>query len=182
MDSVTRLAMAQRELGLSSGEPPTTKGYPPSVFAMLPKLLERPGNWKRGSITAIYTVLVEGDDLTEPVADTVRSILDGHIVLSRDLASKNHFPAIDVLNSVSRVMVNIVSEEWMTYANRVRSVLATYRDAEDLINIGAYVRGSNSDIDEAIKLKGVVDSYLKQDMFEKDTLEGAFEKLKKIFG
>jgi len=181
MDSVTRFAMAQREVGLAIGEPPATRGYTPSVFAVMPKLLERAGNSEKGSITGLYTVLVEGDDLTEPVADTVRSILDGHIVLSRNLASKNHFPAIDVLNSVSRVMVNIVSEEWMEYANKVRSILATYRDAEDLINIGAYVKGSNADIDEAIRLKKVVDDYLKQDMFERDTLQGAFEKLKGIF-
>jgi len=151
MDSVTRLAMAQREIGLAIGEPPTTKGYTPSVFAMLPKLLERAGNARRGSITGMYTVLVEGDDMTDPVADAVRSILDGHIVLSRRLASAGHYPAVDVLESISRVMPAITTDEHRHAAHRLLDMMATYREAEDLINIGAYVKGSNPRIDEALR-------------------------------
>jgi flagellum-specific ATP synthase len=162
MDSVTRLAMAQREIGLAIGEPPTTKGYTPSVFAMLPKLLERAGNARRGSITGMYTVLVEGDDMTDPVADAVRSILDGHIVLSRRLASAGHYPAVDVLESVSRVMPAITTDEHRQAAHRLLDMMATYREAEDLINIGAYVKGSNPRIDEALKNWDRIRSFLRQ--------------------
>ena len=162
MDSVTRFAMAQREVGLAIGEPPTTKGYTPSVFAMLPKLLERAGNSKVGSITGLYTVLVEGDDMTEPVADAVRSILDGHIVLSRRLASAGHYPAVDALESVSRVMSAITTEQHRKAAHRLLDMMATYREAEDLINIGAYVRGSNPRIDEALKNWESIRAFLRQ--------------------
>jgi flagellum-specific ATP synthase len=162
MDSVTRLAMAQREVGLAIGEPPTTKGYTPSVFAMLPRLLERAGNARRGSITGLYTVLVEGDDMTEPVADAVRSILDGHIVLSRRLASAGHYPAVDVLESVSRVMPAITTDQHRAAAHRLVDMMATYREAEDLINIGAYVRGSNPRIDEALKNWDKIRGFLRQ--------------------
>ncbi len=150
MDSVTRVAMAQREVGLAAGEPPATKGYPPSVFALLPKLLERSGTSREGSITGLYTVLVEGDDMNDPVADTARSILDGHIVLSRKLAAANHYPPVDVLESVSRLMGDVTDEEHRLAAAAVRELLGTYREAEDLINIGAYVKGSNPRIDRAI--------------------------------
>jgi flagellum-specific ATP synthase len=167
MDSVTRLALAQREVGLSTGEPPTTRGYTPSVFSMLPRLLERAGTGETGSITGLYTVLVDGDDMNEPVADAARGILDGHIVLSRALAHQNHFPAIDVLQSVSRVMPAIVSSEQMSAAGRLRGHLATYRDAEDLINIGAYVVGSNPRIDEACSRIDGVKEFLKQPPSEK---------------
>ncbi len=167
MDSATRFAMAMREVGLAIGEPPTTKGYTPSVFATLPKLLERAGNFKgQGSITGLYTVLVEGDDMNEPVADAVRSILDGHIVLSRDLAARNHYPSIDVLNSASRVMRDIVSPEHLQLNGRVREILATYREAEDLINIGAYTEGSNGKIDYAISQIEAVLQFLRQGMDE----------------
>lgn len=162
MDSVTRFAMAQREVGLAVGEPPATKGYTPSVFAMLPKLLERSGMGQRGSITAFYTVLVDGDDLNEPIADAVRGILDGHIVLTRKLASTNHYPAIDVLQSVSRLMPDIASEEHKDQAGLLRDLLATYREAEDLINIGAYVKGSNSKIDLAIHKYEPIIHFLRQ--------------------
>jgi flagellum-specific ATP synthase/type III secretion protein N (ATPase) len=180
MDSVTRFAMAQREVGLAIGEPPSTRGYTPSVFALLPKLLERSGMGARGSITAFYSVLVEGDDLNEPVADAVRGILDGHIVLSRELASRNHYPAIDVLGSVSRLMPEIVSPGQMRQAGRLRDLLATYRQAEDLINIGAYVSGSNPKIDEAIRYQEEIVDFLKQDMHETSSFEETaayFEKL-----
>lgn len=139
MDSVTRFAMAQREVGLAVGEPPTTKGYPPSVYALLPKLLERAGMSSTGSITGFYAVLVEADDLNDPVGDAVRSILDGHVALSRDLASRGHYPAVDVLQSISRTMIDVTSPRHQELAVRLRSVLATYRDAEDLVNIGAYI-------------------------------------------
>ena len=164
MDSVTRFAMAQREVGLTIGEPPATRGYTPSVFAMLPKLLERSGPSERGSITGIYTVLVEGDDMNEPIADTVRSILDGHVVLSRQLAAQNHYPAIDVLASVSRVMLEIVDRPHWQAAQEIRKVLAVYREAEDLINIGAYVSGSNPAIDKAIRLIEAAKAYLQQEV------------------
>jgi len=163
MDSVTRFAMAQREVGLAAGEPPTAKGYPPSVFALLPQLLERAGNVRgRGGITAFYTVLVEGDDNNEPVADAVRAILDGHIVLSRDLASSNHYPAIDILQSVSRTMPDVSTVEHRLKAGQVREWLATIRNAEDLVNVGAYVAGSNPRIDEALARRDSIATFLRQ--------------------
>ncbi|WP_082789027.1 flagellar protein export ATPase FliI [Desulfolucanica intricata] len=162
MDSVTRFAMAQREVGLAVGEPPATKGYTPSVFALLPKLLERTGMSPRGSITAFYTVLVDGDDMNEPIADAVRGILDGHIVLKRQLAAKNHYPAIDVLTSVSRVMSDIVTPEHMDRAARLRDLLSTYQQAEDLINIGAYNFGTNPSIDNAIRYYDDIIQFLRQ--------------------
>lgn len=165
MDSVTRFAMAQREIGLALGEPPTTKGYTPSVFTLLPKLLERAGtSATRGSITGLYTVLVEGDDTNEPIADAIRSILDGHIVLTRELAMQGHYPAIDVSRSISRVMDDIVEERHRDCARKFKSVLATYRKAEDLINIGAYAAGSNPDIDYAIRMVKPINAYLRQDV------------------
>lgn len=178
MDSVTRFAMAMREIGLAVGEPPTTKGYTPSVFAALPRLLERAGRFRdQGSITGLYTVLVEGDDLTEPVADAVRSILDGHIVLSREIAARNHYPAIDVLNSASRVMRDIVTPRHLELSGKTRSILATHADAEDLINIGAYVDGSNPQIDFAIsKIEGV-NNFLRQQFDESTSLEQTKENL-----
>jgi FliI/YscN family ATPase len=163
MDSVTRFAMAQREVGLAAGEPPTAKGYPPSVFAQLPGLLERAGNVRgRGSITAFYTVLVEGDDHTEPIADHVRAILDGHIVLSRELAARNHYPAIDILHSVSRTMPDVTSVQHRLKAGAVREWMATVRNTEDLVNVGAYVRGSNPKVDEALAKRDAVEQYLRQ--------------------
>jgi len=177
MDSVTRLAMAQREVGLAIGEPPTTKGYTPSVFAMLPKLLERAGNSRHGSITGLYTVLVEGDDMNEPVADAVRSILDGHIVLSRRLASAGHYPAVDVLESVSRVMSSITAPDHRAAAHRLLDTMATYREAEDLINIGAYVRGSNPKIDEALKNWEPIKRFLRQNADEKAVSEEGIKQL-----
>ncbi|MEW5899406.1 MAG: flagellar protein export ATPase FliI [Bacillota bacterium] len=182
MDSVTRFAMAQREVGLAIGEPPSTRGYTPSVFALLPRLLERSGMGPRGSITAFYTVLVEGDDLNEPVADAVRGILDGHIVLSRELAGRNHYPAIDILNSVSRLMPEIVPPEHFQQAGRLRDLLATYRQAEDLINIGAYVAGSNPKIDEAIKYNNAITDFLKQDMLEVSPFEDTLTRLQSLAG
>ncbi len=178
MDSVTRLAMAQREIGLSLGEPPTTKGYTPSVFSLLPKLLERAGTSShRGTITGLYTVLVEGDDMNEPIADTVRSILDGHIVLSRDLANQNHYPAIDVLKSISRVMDDITELDHKHHAGRIKEVMATYRKAEDLINIGAYAQGSNAGIDVAIKMIDPINQYLCQGIHEETNLEESIAAL-----
>ena len=163
MDSVTRFAMAQREIGLAAGEPPTAKGYPPSVFAMLPGLLERAGNVSgRGSITALYTVLVEGDDTNEPIADAVRGILDGHIVLSRDLAARNHYPAIDILQSISRTMPDVTSVEHRVKAGQVRGWLSTLRDTEDLVSVGAYVAGSTPRIDEALAKRDAVEAFLRQ--------------------
>jgi flagellum-specific ATP synthase len=173
MDSVTRFAMAQREVGLAIGEPTTTRGYTPSVFALLPRLLERAGTSAIGTITALYTVLVDGDDFNEPIADAVRSILDGHIVLSRSLASGNHYPAIDVLASVSRVMPDVVSTAHQQSASAVRDLMATYREAEDLINIGAYVAGSNPRVDLAIARNGAIRSFLRQGIYEKTTFEDA---------
>ena len=178
IDSLTRFAMAQREVGLSVGEPPTTKGYTPSVFSLLPKLLERSGIVEGvGSITGLYTVLVEGDDFNEPISDAARSILDGHISLSRDLANKNHYPAIDVLQSISRVMIDIVSKEQKNKANELLNIVATYKKAEDLINIGAYVQGSNPGIDYAIKMIDKVNDYLRQDIGEKVNFELARNQL-----
>ncbi len=180
MDSVTRFAMAQREVGLTVGEPPATRGYTPSVFAMLPKLLERSGTGEQGSITGIYTVLVDGDDMNEPIADAVRGILDGHIVLSRNLAAQNHYPAIDVLASVSRVMLEIVDETHWQAAQKLRTVLATYREAEDLINIGAYAKGSNENIDQAVNLISGAKSFLQQQVYEKTTLEETIQSLRSV--
>lgn len=177
MDSVTRLALAQREVGLAIGEPPTTKGYTPSVFAMLPRLLERAGNDSSGSITGLYTVLVEGDDMNEPVADAVRSILDGHIVLSRRLASAGHYPAVDVLESISRVMPSITDEPHRAAAHRLLEMMANYREAEDLINIGAYVKGSNPKIDEAISTIGSIRAFLKQKADEKEEFLQSIDRL-----
>jgi flagellum-specific ATP synthase len=173
MDSVTRFAMAQREVGLAIGEPTTTRGYTPSVFALLPKLLERAGTGEHGTITALYTVLVDGDDMNEPVADAVRSILDGHIVLSRRLAAANHYPAIDVLASVSRVMPDVVPPSHATAASTVRDILATYRDAEDLVNIGAYVAGSNPRVDHALARIDQVRLFLRQGIYDRSTFEDA---------
>jgi flagellum-specific ATP synthase len=177
MDSVTRYAMAMREVGLAIGEPPATRGYTPSVFAALPKLLERAGTGPTGSITAFYTVLVEGDDMNEPIADAVRGILDGHIVLHRNLANKGHFPAIDVLSSVSRVMNNIVSDEQQEAAEQLKRLLTVYRDSEDLINIGAYQRGSNAEIDKAIQYYDLIKTYTQQRTNEKVSLQEAQERL-----
>lgn len=171
MDSVTRFAMAQREIGLAIGEPPATKGYTPSVFSMLPKLMERAGTSDKGSITAFYTVLVDGDDFNEPIADAVRGILDGHIVLSRDLAAKNHYPAIDILKSVSRLMSEIADKDHKENASKLRDLLATYNNSEDLINIGAYVKGSNPNIDKAIECHDSILGFLKQGIDESTSFE-----------
>jgi flagellum-specific ATP synthase len=182
MDSITRFAMAAREVGLAIGEPPASKGYTPSVFAQLPKLLERVGTSAgQGSITGLYTVLVEGDDLNDPIADSIRSIADGHIVLSRDLANQNHYPAIDVLGSVSRVMNDIVLPEQKAARNQLVSLLAIYRKAEDLINIGAYVKGSNPQIDYAIKKIGEVQTFLRQGVDEKVPFAECLEGLRSLF-
>jgi FliI/YscN family ATPase len=178
MDSITRFAMAQREIGLAAGEPPTTKGYPPSVFALLPNLLERAGNVRtRGSITGLYTVLVEGDDTNEPIADAVRAILDGHIVLSRDLASRNHYPAIDVLQSISRTMPAVTSADHRLKAGQVREWLATLRDSEDLVAVGAYVKGSSPRIDAALERRDAVARFLVQASHETTSLEQAIAAL-----
>jgi flagellum-specific ATP synthase len=179
MDSITRFAMAQREVGLAIGEPPTTKGYTPSVFALLPKLLERAGTTAhKGSITGLYTILVEADDMNEPVADSCRAILDGHVVLSRELASQNHYPAIDVLNSVSRVMRDIVSPEQLDAAGKIRSILATYKGVEDLISIGAYVKGSNAKVDDAIRRLEGVQGFLRQAREEDAPWRDTLQKMK----
>ncbi len=180
MDSLTRYAMAQREVGLAIGEPPVSRGYTPSVFAVMPKLLERAGNSDKGSITGLYTVLVDGDDLTEPVTDTARGILDGHIVLSRKIANKNQYPAIDVLASVSRVMSDIVTKQHKANANKIRSLIATYGDAEDLINVGAYVSGSNKDIDEAVDKNPLVKSFLMQSTDANVQFEETMELMNEI--
>ena len=181
MDSLTRFSMAQREIGLASGEPPVTRGYPPSVYAELPKVLERAGNTHQGSITGLYTVLVDGDDFNEPITDTARGILDGHIVLSRNLAHKNHYPAIDIMASISRCMSAIASKEHKQAAGRLKNVLATYNDAEDLINIGAYKSGSNPEIDYAITKINQVNAYLMQDVDSKFLLEDELQQLYAIF-
>ncbi len=182
MDSVTRLAMAQREIGLAIGEPPATKGYPPSVFSMLPRLLERSGTTDhRGSITGFYTILVEADDMNEPIADAVRAILDGHIVLARQLAERGHFPAVDVSASVSRLMIDVASSEHQSNARRLRRMLADYSAAEDLINIGAYVAGSNPGIDEAVKHIEGINAFLCQDMAESVGFEETLAQLGGLF-
>jgi len=174
--------MAQRDVGLTIGEPPATRGYTPSVFALLPRLLERAGTSDTGSITGIYTVLVDGDDMNEPIADAVRSILDGHIVLSRSIAAQNHFPAIDILPSVSRVMNEVVTKDHLKAAQQMRSLMAVYKDAEDLIHIGAYVKGSSAKIDEAIQKIDSINDFLCQDIFEVDTYEATEQKLLGITG
>jgi len=181
MDSITRVARAQREVGLAIGEPPATRGYTPSVFAFLPKLLERSGAGAEGTITGLYSVLVEGDDMSEPVADTVRGILDGHIVLSRDLAAQNHYPAIDVLESVSRVMDKIVTEEHRQAANELLEVLATYEDSKDLVNIGAYEAGSDPELDYALEKLDAVNDFLQQDVKEKTDYQETVDWLTSIF-
>lgn len=180
MDSLTRVAMAQREIGLGIGEPPTTKGYTPSVFALLPRLLERAGNSKEGSITGLYTVLVEGGDMDEPVSDAARSILDGHIVLSRDFANKGHYPAIDVLASVSRVRNQVIAREHREVIIKILELMAVYRESEDLINIGAYKKGSNPRIDEAIEKMDGINAFLRQEVEESTTFEQTLEALKQI--
>ncbi|MGZ0049753.1 flagellar protein export ATPase FliI [Brevibacillus gelatini] len=182
MDSVTRFAMAQREVGLAIGEPPATRGYTPSVFAMMPKLMERAGTADKGSITAFYTVLVDSDDMNDPIADTARGILDGHIVLDRKIAQKGHFPAIDVMASVSRVMSEIVSDEHSEAARQLKKHLATFREAEDLINIGAYKPGTNRDIDAAIRYKDVISEFTAQGTHEPSTLQSAIKALLAHFG
>lgn len=181
MDSLTRFSMAQREIGLASGEPPVSRGYPPSVYSEMPKLLERAGRASKGSITGLYTVLVDGDDFNEPITDTARSILDGHIMLSRKLGHKNHYPAIDILQSISRCMSQIAGKDHKTAAGKLKSVLATYNEAEDLINIGAYKRGSNPGIDYAIDKINAVNAFLMQDVDEKFTLEETVTMLEELF-
>jgi len=166
MDSITRFAMAQREVGLAVGEPPTTKGYPPSVYSLLPKLLERAGNAATGSITGFYSVLVEADDLHDPIGDAIRSIIDGHVSLSRNLANRGQYPAIDILDSISRVMIDVTSEEHQRLATEIRQTAATYRDAEDLINIGAYVPGSNPEIDQAQRRMPAIREFCSQGLYE----------------
>jgi len=181
MDSVTRFAMAQREVGLAVGEPPATKGYTPSCFALLPKLMERAGTSPKGTITAIYTVLVDGDDMSEPIADTVRGILDGHIVLSRKIAHRNIYPAVDVLASVSRVFTEVTSDEHKALAGKLREVLDMYKQNEDLINIGAYQRGNNPKVDYAISKIDAVQEFLRQGIFERNTFDEMLERLRGIF-
>ena len=181
MDSLTRFSMAQREIGLASGEPPVTRGYPPSVYSEMPKLLERAGNSKTGSITGLYTVLVDGDDFNEPITDTARGILDGHIILSRKLGHKNHYPAIDILQSISRVMSSIASRDHKKAAGKLKSVLATYNEAEDLINIGAYKSGSNKNIDYAISKIEEVNEFLIQGVDEKYAFEDIVGRLEAMF-
>jgi len=182
MDSATRFAMAMREVGLAIGEPPTTKGYTPSVFAALPKLLERTGNFQNGSITGLYTVLVEGDDFNEPISDAMRSILDGHIVLSRDLAARSIYPPIDVLASASRVMRSVTERPHQQVAGDFKELLATHRQAEDLINIGAYKAGSNPKIDNAIAKMDAMNAFIKQEIHEGVSVEAAVAELHGIFG
>ena len=181
MDSLTRFCMARREIGLASGEPPVTRGYPPSIYAQLPRLLERAGNSDKGSITGLYTVLVDGDDFNEPITDTARSILDGHIVLNRKLAQKNHYPAIDVLASISRVMSAVAAKDHKKAAGQLKNVMATYSDAEDLINIGAYKKGSNPEIDFAIQKMPEVNRFLLQQTDEKFDFDEEVQMLMDIF-
>ncbi|TVM00223.1 MAG: flagellar protein export ATPase FliI [Candidatus Brocadia sp. WS118] len=181
VDSVTRFANAQREIGLAIGEPPTIKGYPPSVFALLPKLLERSGTSLKGNITGLYTVLVDGDDMNEPIADAVRGILDGHIVLSRALANQNHFPAIDILESISRCMDDIVALEHKKAATELKAIYATYKESEDIINIGAYAKGSNQKVDYSISMIERIKDYLKQDVMEESKFDDAVARLTNLF-
>ncbi len=181
MDSLTRFSMAQREIGLASGEPPVTRGYPPSVYSEMPKLLERAGNSDKGSITGLYTVLVDGDDFNEPITDTARSILDGHIMLDRKLAHKNHYPAIDVLQSISRVMSSIADSKHKEAAGKLKNVMATYQEAEDLINIGAYKAGSNKNIDYAVEKIDAVNEFLLQETHDKFSFEEIMEMLEGLF-
>lgn len=181
MDSLTRFSMAQREIGLASGEPPVSRGYPPSVYSEMPKLLERAGRAAKGSITGLYTVLVDGDDFNEPITDTARSILDGHIMLSRKLGHKNHYPAIDILQSISRCMSQIADKEHKVVAGKLKNVLATYNEAEDLINIGVYKKGSNPNIDYAIDKIDAVNAFLMQDVETKYTFEESVEMLEGLF-
>ncbi|MCI9020571.1 MAG: flagellar protein export ATPase FliI [Eubacterium sp.] len=181
MDSLTRFCMAQREIGLASGEPPVTRGYPPSIYSEMPKLLERAGNSDKGSITGLYTVLVDGDDFNEPITDTARSILDGHIVLSRRLGQKNHYPAIDVLASISRCMSAIAGDSHKSAAGKLRNVLGTYDEAEDLINIGAYKSGSNAAIDYAVQKINAVNQFLMQGTMEKFSFEEIIQRLEEMF-
>ncbi len=181
MDSLTRFSMAQREIGLASGEPPVTRGYPPSVYSEMPKLLERAGTSDKGSITGLYTVLVDGDDFNEPITDTARSILDGHIMLSRKLGHKNHYPAIDILQSISRVMSAIATKEHKEAAGKLKNVMATYNEAEDLINIGAYKSGSNKEIDYAIRKINAVNAFLCQQTDEKFLFDEEIEMLQQLF-
>ncbi len=182
MDSATRFAMAMREVGLAIGEPPTTKGYTPSVFAALPRLLERTGNFRTGSITGLYTVLVEGDDFNEPITDAMRSILDGHILLSRDLASRNQYPPIDILSSASRVMGDVTEKDQQLLAGKFKELMATYRQAEDLINIGAYKPGSNPKIDQALSKIELMNSFLRQDIRERADMDDAVQGLSAVLG
>lgn len=182
LDSITRISMAQREVGLAIGEPPATRGYTPSVFALMPKLLERAGSNDKGTMTGLYTVLVEGDDFNEPISDTARSILDGHIMLSRDLAHKNHYPAVDVLQSISRVMPDVTSDEHRKAAGKIRNLLAIYKKNEDLINIGAYVRGSDPKCDEAIKMMDKINAFLQQEVSENFYYNETIEELLQLAG
>ncbi|MCQ2540871.1 MAG: flagellar protein export ATPase FliI [Lachnospiraceae bacterium] len=181
MDNLTRFSMAQREIGLAIGEPPVTRGYPPSVYSEMPKLLERAGRDDKGSITGLYAVLVDGDDFNEPITDTARSILDGHIMLSRKLAHKNHYPAVDVLQSISRCMSMVATKEHKAAAGKLKNVLATYQEAEDLINIGAYKKGSNPNIDFAISKIDAVNDFLLQEVDTKFTFEESLEQLSSLF-
>jgi flagellum-specific ATP synthase len=180
MDSVTRLAMAQREIGLAAGEPPSQKGYTPSVFNLLPKVLERAGNFRRGSITGFFTVLVEGDDFNEPICDAVRAILDGHIILSRQLAAQNHYPAIDILHSVSRLTSAIATPQQKIGSQRLRQALSAYRDAEDLIQLGAYVAGSNPGLDTSIRVRPEILDFLKQDHTVSVPIEQTLSRLEQL--
>ncbi len=180
VDSITRMAFAQREIGLAIGEPPATKGFTPSVFAILPQFLERAGTSDKGSITGLFTVLVEGDDMNEPISDTARSVLDGHIVLSRRLSQRNHYPAIDVLDSISRCMPEVVSEEHLTLAGRMKDLMAAYRENEDLIQIGAYVTGTNERVDRSIKVHDRLELFLRQDRKENINFESVLSQLKEI--
>jgi FliI/YscN family ATPase len=177
MDSVTRLAMAQREIGLAAGEPPSQKGYTPSVFNLLPKIFERAGNFAKGSITGFFTVLVEGDDFNEPICDAVRGILDGHIILSRDLGASGHYPAVDVLQSVSRVINQVAKPDQVKAAQKIREAMACYQRSSDLIQLGAYVSGTNPKLDASIRCREDLMSFLKQDSHEQAAVDQTLEKM-----